>query len=112
MKKIVVLAIVFAALVSCTSKPNAHADFFVRGNCEMCKERIDKSVLAISGVDKADWNVDSKMINVDYDSTKVSSMQIEEIIAATGHATKDVAMDSSAHAQLPKCCQVDPGFAH
>ena len=112
MKNIIVLAIVLAGLVSCTSKPNAHAEFFVRGNCEMCKERIDKTVLAISGVRGADWNVETETIKVDYDSTLISSLNIEEVIAATGHATKNVPMDSSAHEKLPKCCQVDPGFAH
>lgn len=114
MKKLIVFASVIGFLASCSDagKSNAHAEFYVRGNCGMCKERIDKTVAALPGVAKADWNVESKSIIVDYDSTKVSSMEIEKAVAATGHATKSVVMDSTAHDKLPMCCKAQSGHSH
>ncbi|MGN6647691.1 MAG: heavy-metal-associated domain-containing protein [Cytophaga sp.] len=112
MKKVFILASILLTIVACTTKPNAEASFFVRGNCEMCKERIEKTVLSINGVEKADWNVESEMIQVSYDSTRISPLEIEKVIAITGHATKNVPMDTAAHAKLPECCQVNSGFAH
>ncbi len=112
MKKALIISILIISMAACTSKPNAQAEFHVRGNCEMCKERIDKTVLAIRGVDKADWNVETETIQISYDSTIVKPVDIEKVIAATGHATTHMPMDTAAHAKLPECCQVNQGFAH
>jgi len=112
MKKVFILATILLTIIACSTKPNAEASFFVRGNCEMCKERIDKTVLGIKGVEKANWDVESKTIKVSYDSTVVSSLDIEKAIAGTGHATKNIPMDSTAHDKLPECCKVDHGDMH
>lgn len=112
MKKALIISLLVLAVAACTSKPNAEAQFYVRGNCDMCKERIDKTVLAIPGVEKADWNVESETIKIAYDSTRVKPVEIEKVIAATGHATTHIPMDTAAHAKLPDCCQVNQGFAH
>ncbi|HSY62427.1 MAG TPA: heavy-metal-associated domain-containing protein, partial [Cytophaga sp.] len=93
-------------------KPNAEAEFYVRGNCDMCKERIDKTALAIPGVKNAEWNVETETIKVSYDSTVVGPLEIEKGIAATGHSTKNVPMDSLAHKVLPECCQVHAKEMH
>jgi Cu(I)/Ag(I) efflux system membrane fusion protein len=105
MKKTILLLFVISAIVACTSKSNSKAEFYVRGNCGMCKERIDKTVLALKGVSAADWSEETGLLKVDFDSTSISSIDIEKAIAATGHATKNVPMDSIAHKALPECCQ-------
>lgn len=104
MKKIL-FSILVLSLAACAGKPNAEAEFYVRGNCGMCKERIDKTALTVKGVSTADWNEETSTLKVAYDSTQTSSMDIEKAIAATGHSTKGVAMDSVAHKALPECCQ-------
>ncbi|WP_157446876.1 heavy-metal-associated domain-containing protein [Cytophaga aurantiaca] len=105
MKKILLIVFIASMIMACTSKPNAEAEFYVRGNCDMCKERIDKTALVVKGVSSADWNEETSVLKVAYDSTQTSSIAIEKAIAATGHATKGVAMDSIAHKALPECCQ-------
>lgn len=112
MKKIFLFSILIISIIACTNKPNAQAEFYVRGNCGMCKERIDKTALALSGVADADWNEETSVLKIAYDSTKISSLDIEKSIAATGHATKGVAMDTAAHAKLPECCQVHAKEMH
>jgi copper chaperone CopZ len=92
---------------SCSnSGAKKHDEFYVRGNCEMCKERIESTVKGLPGVANAEWDVDSKALSVDYDSTKITSMQIHSACAKVGHGTKMVAMDDKAHAELPDCCQM------
>jgi copper chaperone CopZ len=105
MKKIILFIICIISIAACTNKPNAHAEFYVRGNCDMCKERIDKTVLALKGVSEADWSVETNVLKVGFDSTSTSSIDIEKAIAATGHTTQHVPMDSTAHKALPECCQ-------
>jgi copper chaperone CopZ len=54
--------------------------FRVSGACEMCKERIEKSI-KIRGVRSADWNVDSKMLTLVYSPYIVSLLKVHKIIA-------------------------------
>lgn len=98
----IIVAIVFA---SCSSSNKSDA-FYVRGNCEMCKQRIETTALTINGVSKADWNVDTKELAVSFDSTQTNSMQIHEAVANVGHGTKLVPMNQEAHDNLHECCKV------
>lgn len=96
------------ALCACSksSDSNKESEFYVRGNCEMCKERIEASVKSVPGVSSAIWDVNTSSLKVAYDSTKVTELALHKSVAATGHGTKQVEMDSNAHNDLPECCQV------
>src|SRR6187402_3241827 len=61
--------------------------FRVNGACEMCKERIEKT-LKVRGVRSAEWNVDSKMLTLVYSPTIVSLLKVHKIIAGVGHDTE------------------------
>ena len=80
--------------------------FKVWGNCEMCKETIEES-LKIDGVTKADWNTETKMILVNYDSTKVNLDKIQKNIASVGYDNVEYKGDDKAYSALPGCCQYD-----
>ena len=105
MKKLILITLLALSITACTTKPNAHAEFYVRGNCEMCQERIDKTALSLSGVSDAEWNQETSQLKVGYDSTRISSADIEKVIAAIGHSTEHSPMDPTAHKALPECCQ-------
>lgn len=92
--------------VSCGSSINKQSTFYVRGNCDMCKERIESTASSIKGVGFVAYDVDKEEIKVGYDSSLVKEIEIEEVIAKTGHATVHVAMDSINHSKLPECCKV------
>jgi len=80
--------------------------FKVWGNCEMCKETIEGS-LNVNGISKADWNVDSKIMTVTYDNSKISLDQIQKNIATAGYDNEKYKGDDSAYKELPDCCQYD-----
>lgn len=83
---------------------NSNATFKIWGNCEMCKETIEGS-LKVQGVKTAEWNKDTKMMTVAFDSTKVTLDQIEKNVAAVGYDTEKYKGDDHAYAGLPECCQ-------
>lgn len=103
----------FFSLFACTktsktegAESNKKAEFYVRGNCEMCKERIESTAKSIKGVGDAEWNENSGNLKVSFDSTLITEIEIHKAIAASGHGTKQVEMDPKAHGELPECCQV------
>ena len=103
---IIITTCVFA-LVSC-NQDTAYkkATFKVWGNCEMCKETIEGS-LNVEGVAKAEWSTESKMIVVNYDSTKINLDQIQKNIEIVGYDNEKYKVDEKAYSNLPECCQYD-----
>jgi periplasmic mercuric ion binding protein len=78
----------------------------VYGECGMCKKRIEKAA-TINGVKKVDWNVDSKMLVVTYNSEKTSLDAIQQKIAAVGHDTEKYTASNDVYNMLPGCCHYD-----
>jgi mercuric ion binding protein len=83
-----------------------NSTFKVWGNCEQCKETIENA-LKLNGVRKADWNTETKQIQVSYDSTKISLDQIQKDIAAAGYDNEKYKGDDGAYGNLPECCQYE-----
>ena len=84
----------------------SNSTFKVWGNCDMCKETIEAS-LKVDGVNKADWNVDSKIMSIEFDSAKISLDQIQKNIAAVGYDNDKYKGDDKAYSELADCCQYD-----
>ena len=76
----------------------------VKGNCEMCKARIEAAALNTEGVQKANWNVETKILEIDFDKDKTTVKAVEKNIAKAGHQTEHVKADQSAYDELPACC--------
>ncbi|MFQ3577316.1 MAG: heavy-metal-associated domain-containing protein [Cytophagales bacterium] len=95
------------AISSCSKGVNTNTkeELWVRGNCEMCKERIEGSVKGIEGVGSAVWDIETSMLSVEFDSNKVKLVQIHDACANVGHETKMVASAEDIHDRLPECCQ-------
>lgn len=111
MKKLLLPVIgAFLFLAACTDSTTSSvegkkAEFFVRGNCEMCKERIEDVAKSVEGVQSAEWDVKTSVMHLVYDSTKIEEMTVHQAVAAAGHGTDHVQMDQKAHDALPDCCQ-------
>ena len=84
-----------------------YVSFGVRGNCNMCKNTIEKAVNGINGVASANWDVDKKKIDVSFDDSKTDAMAIHKAIAASGYDTEKVEGDEEAYEDLPGCCKYD-----
>lgn len=70
----------------------------------MCEKRIEKAALGVDGVSKADWNKETKQLEVVFDDTKTDLDKIEVAIAKVDHDTpKHKALDN-VYKKLPECC--------
>ncbi len=81
--------------------------FKVSGNCEMCKERIEKVTRSIAGVVSANWNAVNKMLEVTFRDNKTDKGTIEQAIADAGHDTELFKASDLAYNKLPECCRYD-----
>lgn len=79
------------------------ASFKVFGACEQCKDRIE-NILKGRGVKKAVWDVDTKMLSVVFDPSKITLDKIENKVVAVGHDTENKKAKKAVYDALPDCC--------
>jgi len=82
-------------------------EIYVFGNCGMCKARIHKAGNELESVASVNWDIDTKMLTVMYDSSKTTISEIEEKMAEVGHDTKNEKSASDVYEALPGCCQYE-----
>lgn len=80
--------------------------FKVWGNCDMCKTTIEES-LDVKGVKSANWNVETKILNITFIPSKISEEKLHKLIAASGYDTEKAKGDDKAYDALPGCCHYD-----
>lgn len=78
----------------------------VYGNCGMCKKTIEKAANE-KGIVKTDWNVDSKMLTMTYDSAKTNPDAILKKVAYAGYDSDAFRAPDEAYNELHGCCQYD-----
>ncbi|USD24812.1 heavy-metal-associated domain-containing protein [Flagellimonas marinaquae] len=84
---------------------NKKDNFEVKGNCGMCKARIEKASIKLKGVKYASWDVESKELSVIYNEAKCSLSNIKEAISKVGHDTDEFTADDKVYEKLPACCK-------
>ena len=107
MKKLIVLLLFclpLGILAQEKSNKSAKASFEVKGNCEMCKARIEKASLSEKGVKMATWDIPSNILSVIYNPNKVSLESLHKAIATTGHDTSLEKAPEAVYNSLPMCC--------
>ncbi len=96
-----------ATLGSCSNGTiNTKIEFKVWGNCNMCKKTIENAV-DVNGVMKADWDKDTKMMHVSYDSTLIKLDAIQHLITQAGYDTEKYTAEQSTYDGLHECCHYD-----
>ena len=81
-----------------------HAGFSVSGNCGMCKTRIEKAAKSVNGVASAVWDVKTKKMEVDFNSSLTNTASIQKAIAKSGHDTGKYKADDKVYNSMPECC--------
>ncbi len=88
-------------------KRNLKTDtIIVYGACEQCKSRIENA-LSKYGTYTANWDIETKILIVRYDSVKLSRLKIEQKLASVGHDTKSFQSDERTYLKLPACCHYE-----
>lgn len=95
------------ALTACTASNTVKtAELKVWGNCGMCKKTIEKS-LNTEGISAADWNKDTKVLTVKFDTTKTNLQQIATNVANAGYDNELQRGNDEAYKNLHECCQYE-----
>ena len=102
--KIIILGLFLFGINSINAQAVDSTKFKVEGVCGMCKERIEKTV-KIKGVKSAIWDVDSHILSLKYDKTKVDILEIHEKLVSVGHDTDLKKATKEAYNALHGCCK-------
>ena len=86
---------------------NRTEKFEVKGNCGMCETRIEKAASSVEGVSKADWNKETKVLEVTFDDAKTSTDKVEMAVAKVGHDTPNHKAKDEVYNKLHTCCKYD-----
>lgn len=111
MKKIflIVLIALFSGYIQAQEKKNKNANHTieVKGNCEMCKKRIEKAAYSVPGVKSASWDMKNKSLSLIVNEEKSSLTEVEKAITKVGHdAGKQKATDET-YEKLHHCCMYE-----
>jgi len=85
-------------------KVSENSIFDVSGNCDLCKERIEKAAKSVDGVQKAVWDIKTKKISITFAKSRTTSETIQKAIAGAGHDTERFKATAENYKQLPGCC--------
>jgi copper chaperone CopZ len=78
----------------------------IYGNCGMCKSKIEAAG-SLKKVAKVEWNIDSKMAALTYDTTKTSQDEILKRIALAGYDSDKFLAPDATYDALHGCCQYE-----
>ncbi len=85
----------------------ASYSFTVSGNCGMCKKRIEKAAKGVAGVIDANWDKETKVVDIQVSEDSTTRDMVSEAIAGVGHDTEFHKAEVSIYNDLPGCCQYD-----
>lgn len=75
------------------------------GQCEHCKETIEKNIRFEKGVKKVVFNPENHMASVKYDASKNSIENIRIAITKLGYDADSLHADPKAYEKLNACCK-------
>ena len=78
----------------------------IYGNCEMCEKTIETAGI-VKKIANVDWNKDSKMATITYDSTKTNQDGILKRIALAGYDSDKFLAPDDVYSKLAGCCQYE-----
>ncbi len=76
----------------------------IYGNCDQCKIEIEKAG-NVKNVSNVDFNKETEMAVLTYDSTKTDAEDILKGIALAGYDNEKYYAPDETYAKLGKCCQ-------
>ncbi len=100
--------IILLTFTSCDAQiKNAKTETIkIYGNCGMCEKTIEKAG-NLKKVAEVDWNRDSKMATITYDSKKTSQDEILKRIALSGYDSDKFLAPDKAYNELAGCCKYE-----
>ncbi len=101
-------AIIICMSTSCIAQiKNAKTESVkIYGNCGMCEKTIETAAYKKKTA-QADWNKETKMANITYDSTKTSLNEVLKRIAEAGYDSDLFTAPKATYDGLHECCKYE-----
>ena len=100
------VALLFTATAQAQIKNAKTTTLKVYGNCGMCKTTIEKAG-SKKKLYKTDWNEETKMATITYDSKKSSADEVMKSIALSGYDNVNYLAPDNVYSKLHGCCKYD-----
>ena len=105
--KILLLSSVCAAMAITSSAQKTKTETFnVSGNCGMCEAKIEKAAKT-AGASYAEWNSETKVLTVKYNSSSSNLAKIQKNIADAGYDNAGAKAKDESYNKLHSCCKYD-----
>jgi copper chaperone CopZ len=106
--KILVAIIVLLSFTSCNAQTKNQKTETVKiyGNCGMCENTIEKAG-NMKNQANVDWNKETKIATISYDSIKTSKSEILKRIALAGYDSDIFLAPNDTYSNLAGCCQYE-----
>ena len=73
--------------------------------CDECKDRIEKAMKDLKGIEKAVLNVGTKYLTVNFNPELIKADDIRKAVTKIGYDADNIPASKKAYLKLPKCCQ-------
>jgi len=104
-KTFLIIAALLITSITFAQEKNKKMAMEVDGKCDMCKVRIEKAALSVSGVKYAQWDIPSHQLSLIIDEHKTNPMKIKTALVAVGHDTKELKATEEAYGSVHPCCR-------
>lgn len=106
--KNIMIALFVLSITSCNAqiKNTKTENVKIFGNCGMCKSTIEKAGNKKKEA-QIDWNKETKMATISYDSLKTSKSEILKRVALVGYDNELFVSPNDTYANLTGCCQYE-----
>ena len=106
-KTVIAITLLLSVVVSNAQIKNAKTkNVKIFGNCEMRKTTIEKAG-SLKKIANIDWNKNSKMATLTYDTKKTNQDEILKRIALAGYDSEKFLAPDAVYSKLAECCQYD-----
>jgi len=109
-KKSIILILGFLLIsisISAQKTKYQKEDFKVWGNCEMCKNAIEKAAKAVNGVKTARWNIANGKMKVTFNPERTNLNYIHKAITNLGYDTELYKASDESYNELHYCCKYE-----
>lgn len=105
MKKIISLIAIIMISFTGLQAQIKDAQIKTSGQCEHCKETLEKNLRFEKGVKKVSFDIKSHTVNVKYDEAKTTIRNIQLAITKLGYDADSLLADPKAYEKLNSCCK-------
>ena len=105
MKKIISFFAIMLLSISGIKAQIIEAQIRTSGQCEHCKETLEKNLRFEKGVKKVAFDEKTHVVTVKYDETKTNLKDIQIAISKLGYDADSIPADPKAYEKLNACCK-------